>query len=522
MSEPIPSVVAASKVEAVVLFEDRAEVTRSVELLPTAAGQQRVRIEGLSELIDGDSLRVASASPGLVVVSARVEHALSYRPGLEGEALAQLERQELDARLERDGRQRAVQAAEQRGARTRRLVARWQERLVEVPRPADQGGMESTHAELLAQEEADGVALTRARAALDAANLELRRLGAQLEEARQLVPTRTSGVVAQVARTDAEAGRMSLSYRLPCAVWRPEHLARLGTVEAGKATVDLTTWATCWNRSGEDWKQVPLRFSTARPGRIAEAPLQSDDVLHLRRKSPQERSTVVVEARDEAVQLAGLGHGTRDVSEMPGVDDGGEPLQFEALLPTDLPSHGRPVRVEIGRQRLHAQVERLAFPERSSVAHLRATSTLTGRTPLLAGPVWVARGEELAGRGRTDFVAAGEPFELGFGAEEQVRVQRLQTEKRETTPIIGTQKLTRTIELFLSNLGDAPLELSVIERLPISEVEQLRVELLQPAGAQPSTRDGRLTLPVKLAAHGEARLLVSYRIEASAKVVLPF
>ena len=54
---------------------------------------------------------------------------------------------------------------------------------------------------------------------------------------------------------------------------------------------------------------------------------------------------MVVAARDEAVQVAGLGRGKRATDDMPGVDDGGEPLTLRASEPVDLPSTGQPFRV---------------------------------------------------------------------------------------------------------------------------------------------------------------------------------
>src|SRR5207253_2460232 len=139
-----------------------------------------------------------------------------------------------------------------------------------------------------------------------------------------------------------------------------------------------------------------VRFSTARPARAATPPSVADDVIYSRRKTDDERRNINVEARDQAIAVAGLGRGARAVDEMPGVDDGGEPLAFEPAARVSLASDGRPFRVEIARATVRADVARVLFPERAPVAHLRATATLAkGASPLLAGPVRVARGAGL-------------------------------------------------------------------------------------------------------------------------------
>jgi hypothetical protein len=125
------------------------------------------------------------------------------------------------------------------------------------------------------------------------------------------------------------------------------------------------------------------------------------------------------------------------------------------------------------------------------------------------------------GRGRTAFVAPGEAFEIGFGADDGLRVRRLVNDKRDTTPITGTQKIAREVGLSISNLGAAPRKLLVIERVPISEIEGLEVELPTQEGIEHDPRTGHATMRVQLAPNGTAARILAYRIEASSKILLP-
>ncbi|HEU4532645.1 MAG TPA: DUF4139 domain-containing protein, partial [Polyangiaceae bacterium] len=212
----------------------------------------------------------------------------------------------------------------------------------------------------------------------------------------------------------------------------------------------------------------------------------------------------------------------RAVDEMPGVDDGGEPLSYEAPAPVTLASDGRPFRVEIGRAALRAKVERVALPERAQVAHLRATATLVRGGPLLAGPVRVARGAGLVGRTSIAFVGRGEPFELGFGADDAVRVRRRVEEVRDTVSLIGTQVLKRTVKVFLSNLADGPRTVEVSERFPVSELDEVEVSVQASEGVKLDHREGFARKTVELAPHGVAELSLAYELRAAAKVRLSF
>ncbi|MDX9723217.1 MAG: DUF4139 domain-containing protein, partial [Myxococcota bacterium] len=312
------------------------------------------------------------------------------------------------------------------------------------------------------------------------------------------------------------------SYRSPCALWRPEHWAQLRVDEgdAGQGTIELVTYATAWQATGERWEDVSVSFSTARPSRASSPPLLADDVLRSRKKAPEERRRIVVESRDETLSTTGAA-GVRSVDEMPGVDDGGEPLQYRGAAPLSLPSNGEPFRVEIGRRQLDAKVVRLLRGEASELAHLLAKTQLEGSAPLLAGPVRILRGDSLLGRAKLDFVAPGEAFEMGFGPDDAIRLRRrVQTKRHES--LTGQQRIEFEVLLYLSNLSNEERALQLVERIPVSELDGLHVELKESEGFGALDEDGLIIAECKLAGNGQQKLKLSFNVEAPAKMVLPF
>jgi uncharacterized protein (TIGR02231 family) len=183
-------------------------------------------------------------------------------------------------------------------------------------------------------------------------------------------------------------------------------------------------------------------------------------------------------------------------------------------------SDGYPFRVELVSRRMPCKVDRVAYPEVTEAVHYRATATLGGTTPLLAGPVWVARGSAMVGRSKTGFVGQGEPFEVGMGMDDGLRVRRTFEEKRDTTPVIGTQKINRKVQLFVSNLSGSERSLQVVERYPVSELEDVKVELTSHRDGQVNARDGFVRYDVTVPLSGTKELLLEYRIEAASRVVM--
>jgi len=519
--------VTPSRAQRVTFFEDRAEVTRTaaIELAP---GATWIALAGVSPYVDERSVQARVLTGKARVLSARVRRRAHLETDLGREAIEALEAEARDARRRRQESSDALSRAEQAQARARRLRSRWIEGAAAAPRGARKPETTAAWREALAAiERALGEALAdaaAARLALQHAGDALERVVARLDLGSVEHPRHEAHVEVEIDAAEAQGATVEITYRVPCALWRPEHLVRLpGPVPAqgSVAPLEVVTLATAWQRTGEAWDDVEVRFSTARPARAASPPALTDDVLTSRRKTAHERSRVEVSLREQAVMVAGLDRGTRAVDEMPGVDDGGEPVTFAPAGRASIASDGRPFRVEVARATVDARIERVLFAEAAPVAHLRATATLEKAGPLLAGPVRLARGQSLVGRSRIGFVGRGEPFEIGLGTDDGVRVRRTVTEERETSTVLGTQRLRRKVEVFLANLGSEPRRVQVTERVPVSEIEDVEITLTSAGGFKLEGKDGFLRREVDLGAHATEELSFAYEIKAAARVVLP-
>jgi uncharacterized protein (TIGR02231 family) len=519
-----------STAEQVTFFEDRAEVVRTVKV-SLVSGAQWVRIGGLSLFTDDSSLQAKVTRGAARILAARVSRRAHLEKALGREEIDALEQKARAARRRMEAADREIDRAQRSEWRVTELVSKWAAAIAEVPRAAgDQGKPAPIEAWGAALDTLDQAALSaldagaRAREQKAAADDERTQAERRLQEGKLERPRFDALAEVQIEAEEPQEAELSLTYRLPNALWRPEHLARLKTWsdESKPAAAEIITWAAAWQITGEVWEQVDARFSTARPARAASPPAVTDEVLALRRKTDDERKRVAVAAREEAIAVAGLDRGTRAVDEMPGMDDGGEPLMFSAREKITLRSDGRPTRIEVAKTTLVAQVERVIYPEVAPVGHLRATCTLDKGGPLLAGPMRVARGQSLVGRSRIDYVGKGEPFEVGFGVDDSVRVRRTQDEERTTATLTGAQKLARTVKIFLTNLSGDPKRALVTERVPVSEIEDVEVVLTEAGGWTHSQADGLVRMAVLLGPRETKTVTIAYEIRAAARVQLPF
>ncbi len=182
-------------------------------------------------------------------------------------------------------------------------------------------------------------------------------------------------------------------------------------------------------------------------------------------------------------------------------------------------SDGQPQRVGLFSFTAPATVERICPAELSSLVYVIAR--FTAGQLLLAGPVDLLRDSGLVGRGQLRFAAAGETVKLSFGNEDGLQVVRESDEKVEEAMLTGRRTTTRRVKLHVSNTRPEATRLIVEERVPVSEVKEVEVQVLtRDCAPAPSTvtREGIARIELELAAQSTKTARFSWELSAAAKV----
>lgn len=499
-----------TKLVRVDLFEDRATVVRELEL-PSAPGRHNLEIRGLSPLVAEARLSFAERA-GLTVESARVERMLVSRDTADPALAQELAAQERALSQQVAGLRAQLRRVQERRARAAAWASSAQEWAGHALLRQDDPAAWVQALRGLSEEEARAVEEEVAlEAAVGRADTEHAQVAGRLAFSRQGRPTAQATLHLQVL--SEAGGRLELRYTVPCALWRPVHRAALR-----ERQVDWEVCAMAWNLTGEDWLDAPLRFSTARPGDTPAPPQLTEDRVGAQ---PRDRQ-IQAEVREEAVQVAREGQARPSEVNL-GVDDGGEVRLYDAPGATRLPSDGLPVLVPLERWSAPAEPSWQATPEKDARVALRSRQLNTSRRPLLAGPVYLTRGDSAVGRGRVALVPPGEPFELGWGSHDSVRITRRQDIERSTARLTGTQTLSFKVGLRVNNLGAEPVEVQVRERLPVSELKEVTVSA--PTAKTPFTgpdADGFVRWTLTLGPRERRDLLLEYSLEANSRVTLPW
>ena len=473
----------AAPTAAVTVLEDRAAVTRR-GAASLAAGQHRLVIERVTPVLVDKTL--TAAAEGARVLDVRCERYLApWRDpaAAQGEAPERLRAERVRLVIERERVSARAEAARAEVAALAEVAAAaLRDLALGASRGATAPGAAAALAELDAHEAATRARRVAAELAAEELGRALARLDARLARAEEEAGEEAARLVIDLVADAPADVAVTIDYVVPGAAWRPYHRAVLAR---DPARVEWQTSACVWQATGEDWTDAALTFSLERPSLGVEPPELADDELMARRRP----DAVTVEARDQEQQTTGLGGGAAGPAEVPGIDDGGLGLVLSAPSAT-IKADGAPHRVPAFAFTAPAQLSLIAIPLRSPWVHLRARLTNPGPQPLLAGPVDLIMSSGYVGRAEIGFVAAGEKLHVGFGPEADVRVHREERIEREEAGLLGGWNAQQVrIAVRLSNLGAEPREVVVTERIPISEVEQVDVQVSAPDGYLLGTDD---------------------------------
>ena len=451
-------------VRAVTAFEDRAELVREIDVELTGGSQVFVA-RGLTPLLAEGRVTASFDGSGAVIDEVRVEHRYAAEARGDQERLRTLQ---TEARVQRavlgEAIQRRGQLQTQRGA-LKQSFATWTGAL---SRALGRGALEDGWAAgldkfitaLEVADQATGEARAEERAAQRAADIAI----AAVDEAAEREVRLVADLVLRVHGETAGPQKLTVRAVVPCALWRPTHEARLSSDSA----LQFNTFGNVWQNTHEDWNEVSLALSTARPSAGAQLPALREDRLAIVDKSPEDKKTVHVEHRLEEVPRGG-----RDTS-VPGVYDGGTVRVFEVDGKVSIKSDAKPHRVLAHGVTTTAALQTLAMPELDPHVVQKATFTNTGHQPILAGPVTLIREGSYVGLGEIAYVGPGDEGELSFGSDDRYQLKYEKKRFLERRRVVK-DRVHFAHEVRVSFTGEGAGELTVLHRMPVSELKQVRV-----------------------------------------------
>jgi uncharacterized protein (TIGR02231 family) len=472
---------AQSAVDAVTVYPDGASVTRVVTLdLP--AGENSAVLKDFPLTLDPSSLRVEGEAGAKLTIGA-----IDAKPP---RAAPPVNLPELDKRIEALKDERANLQGAIDAATARRKFA---ERFAEAS-PAGIGdkGEARPIAEWRAAFAAVGEEVASADAAIRDAERKQRELDreiARAEQDRAQKPPNKVEVRIDLAAAAATKATLRVTYTVRNARWTPLYDARLDTgARDRKPALELVRRAEITQSTGEDWSNVALSVSTVRTARGGNAPdLNSLIVQYPQPPRPASVNGGMMDNAKRQLGYALAPQAAEPSAESRRVDEqqataevGGFQVMFKIPGRVSLGASEGAKSLRVSTATLAPDLAVRAAPVKDPTAFLEASFKQNEDAPLLPGRVAIYRDGVFVGRGQMAAAGKDETVRLGFGADDKIKIERSVLKRNEgSAGLIVTSKTDeRAFKTTVRNGHDFPIRVAIEDQLPVSENEDIVVEML--------------------------------------------
>lgn len=513
-----------SKIEAVTVFSDRAEITRQASV-QVPAGAVEIVFGGLPLQIETDSLRVTGR--GVPAILGAVDLKLEAQAPIPGPEF-------LAADTEVKRLEKEIAALDQEMAsdkESREILRSFRLSAPEGGTAAGKPDPEGTKS-LFLFVRSQTVELAQRALARDWKRKEvLEQLAvarAKRDAAKAPGSIKNRAISVSLEAKQAGALTLQLTYVVPNAVWHPNYRA---TLDDSLTKVQLGIEAVVTQRTGEDWSGVPLTLSTAAPyrglapGELAPwqlAVIESRPKTRMQSMEDRARMAPPPPAPLEEVAVPRKNEGPLNMA--PGlIDQAAEVFHssFNAAFAvpgkSDVPADGREHRVVISQESLPAILGFRTVPGLEEGVFMVAQLNAPLAYPLLGGPVRVFAGSAFRGQFGLEEQGPGKPFTLPLGTDNRITAKRVaQPEKRTSEGFGGKSiQIAYAFRTTLENRRDVPVTVVLEDRIPVSLDERIVVKLGEgttPGSRAVADRAGVLEWDVPLAPGDKREVVLEFTV----------
>jgi uncharacterized protein (TIGR02231 family) len=345
------------------------------------------------------------------------------------------------------------------------------------------------------------------------------RIENQLSELNSSRNKPTGEIVINVSANILTKIWLRVSYVTPNAGWSPIYDIRAGGTDR---PVNLIYKANVYQQTGYDWKDVKLTISTGNPSVDNNRPIlypwyidfyvppvvvgygtkstQRSQMMQL--NIAQEATTVALDKEAEMPEYTV----TRTTSQMAA--------EYNIEVLQDIPSDGKEHLVAMQEYKLDADFTYHTVPKLNDGAFLLAKVADYGRYNLLAGQANLFFQGMYVGQSTINPVTTADTLLVSLGRDNKISVKRNQLKDFTSKQVIGGNlKELKGYEILVRNNNIFPVNLEVLDQVPISKNKEIEVQLEDNGGAEYSRDYGKLLWKLSLKAGQTQNLRFVYSVK---------
>jgi uncharacterized protein (TIGR02231 family) len=334
------------------------------------------------------------------------------------------------------------------------------------------------------------------------------RIQNQLSELNSTRNKPTGEVIINVSSNISTKIKLKLSYLTPNAGWSPVYDIR---ADGTDKPLKLIYKANVYQKTGYDWKDVKLTVSTGNPTVDNNRPILYPWYIDFyvpptglsykqsQLKSAERSQMMQINIAQEALAREELG----EVAEMPEyiVSETTSQMAAEYKIEVlqDIPSDGKEHLVAMMEYKPDADFTYHTVPKLSDGAFLLAKVPDYGQYNLLPGQANLFFQGMYVGQSTINPVTTADTLLVSLGRDNKISVKRNQLKDFTKKQVIGGNiKETKGFEIFVRNNNVFPVNLEVLDQIPISKNKEIEVQLEDDGGAEYTEDYGRLLWKLNL------------------------
>ncbi len=334
-----------------------------------------------------------------------------------------------------------------------------------------------------------------------------------------------------VATDKATTANIQLKYLVGEAGWSPNY--DIKAVDITKP-VQFVYRAKVYNNTNIDWKEVKIRLSTADPTLDVSKPILNTWFLNFnnvysqnKRSSYQNEGYMQnqnlndalsgklsgIELQSNAYQWTttgvGTAKGTYNEVEVPELS-----AEFDIKTKYTIPSDAKEYIVDVVKQELPAIFQHYAVTKLDKDVFLLARITGWEDLNLIEGPANVYYAGTYIGESHIRTRSVNDTLDISLGRDSKVLVTRTKLKDYSSKQFMGS-KITdvRVYELVAKNNRKTPIELEILDQIPVSQTAEIEVKLLEAAKAEYNVATGELRWTLKLQPGQSEKMKLSFSMK---------
>lgn len=500
--KPIPS-----KVESVTVYQDRALVSR-IGKITLPVGTHTVAFEGLPYGLDDNSVRVSGEAAGAAILDIQVKATTSIPPLPDSVQAARRKKlydkiEELEAlRSDNQDRINIINSQKSFLEQIKIQTGAGITEQLKLTRPTSDDWQK-----FVDFYGGNAVKLTIEQRKYERMNAELRVKTDSLRVLANSNVQSTSSkqvktVLVELDITRAGEIKLNTSYVVQGASWTPVYDLR---VQKATKEVQLDYRASIRQSTGEDWTNVALTLSTARPDVGGNQPLlgtwtitgsepvkqiaqrQYEDVSPLspgssrggrsNRVTSQSSSTSV-----DSYSRVQLVENTPIAQPLARVESDYYSTMFDIASKATIPSDNIAHKVIITKLKLSADFGYSCTPKLSLNVYLKATIKNTTDTPILPGTMSIFSDRDYISQSSLPFISPSETFSASIGVDPSISILRSRLMETKNTGVFTKSSLLNYKYQYVlqNNRKRDTVQVEIIEQMPVSQHEKIVVEQIEP------------------------------------------